>query len=143
MVDSLYDVAYSSCYDDADLIYLAGSLEAIQGDWQIDHARRIYKKLGRREEYLALRQRKMIYGADFYDLATFYWESGEKEKALQVAEKGMQKGKGRMDELRLFLVARAEETGDRGNILRCSLLRPWTALLLILKFYHTRTRPSE
>jgi hypothetical protein len=117
MVDSLYDVAYATCYDDEDWIYLAESLEAMQGDWQIDHARRIYKKLNRREEYLALRQRKMIYGADFYDLATFYWESGEKEKALQVAEKGLQKGKGRMDELRLFLVARAEETGDRGKYL--------------------------
>lgn len=117
MVDSLYDVAYSTCYDDEDLIYLAESLEAMLGDWQIENARRIYKKLGRRKEYLALRQRKMIYGADFHDLATFYWESGEKQKALQVAEEGLQKGKGRMDELRLFLVDRAEETGDRERYL--------------------------
>jgi hypothetical protein len=131
MVDSLYDVAYSTCYDDEDWIYLAESLEAIEGDWQIDHARRIYKKLGRREEYLALRQRKMIYGADFYDLATFCWESGEKEKALQVAEQGLQKGKGRMDELRLFLVARAEETGDRGKYLELQFAQAVDSLTFV------------
>jgi tetratricopeptide (TPR) repeat protein len=55
----------------------------------------------------------MKYGADFNDLATFYWERGEKKKALEVAEKGLKKGEGRMDELRSFLAKRARESGDR------------------------------
>ncbi|MBB5348093.1 hypothetical protein HNQ81_001824 [Desulfoprunum benzoelyticum] len=55
----------------------------------------------------------MEYGADYHDLATFYWDSGEKEKALQVAEDGLRRAKGRMDELRAFVAARAQETGDR------------------------------
>ena len=42
----------------------------------------------------------MVYGGDFYDLASFYWATGEKNKAMQVAEEGLQKGKGCMDELR-------------------------------------------
>jgi hypothetical protein len=117
MDDNLYDVAYSACYDDDDLLGLAKSFEDMQGDWQIDHALRIYRKIGRRDEFLALRKRKMIVGADYHDLATFYWEAGEKEKALQVAETGLKKGQGRMDELRAFLADRAEETGDREKYL--------------------------
>lgn len=133
MEDSLYAVAYSACYDDDDLLHLAQSFEAMQGDWQLDHARRIYKTIGRRDEYLALRKRKMIVGADFHDLATFYWESGEKEKALQVAEDGLKKGQGRMDELRAFLADRAEETGDREKYLSLQFAQT-TDLLTLVKY---------
>ena len=59
----------------------------------------------------------MIYGADYHDLANFYWASGEKEKALQVAEEGLSKGQGRMDELCRFMASRAEESGDREKYL--------------------------
>lgn len=131
MEDSLYDVAYSACYDDGDLLHLAESFEAMQGDWQLDHARRIFKKIGRREEYLALRKRKMILGGDYYDLATFYWDSGEKEKALQVAEEGFKKGQGRMDELRAFLTDRAEEAGDRGKYLALQFAQTTDRLTLV------------
>jgi hypothetical protein len=46
-------------------------------------------------------------------LATFYWDSGEKEKALHIAEEGLSKAQGRMDELREFVMMRAQEAGDR------------------------------
>ena len=59
----------------------------------------------------------MEYGADYHDLATFYWEQGDKEKALAVAHKGMDKAKGRMNELRSFLADRAKESGDRESYL--------------------------
>lgn len=85
----------------------------MKGEWKTARARSIYRRLGDREKYLELRARQMEYGADFHDLATFYWDSGDKEKALQVAEKSLHKAKGRMDELRAFVIARAEETGDR------------------------------
>jgi hypothetical protein len=117
MDDMLFDVAYAACYDDYDMRRLAEAFEAMQDDWKESHARRIYRKLGDRDKYLELRTRKMIFGADFNDLATFYWASGEKEKALQVAEKGLHKGKGRMDELRQFVASRAKESGDREKYL--------------------------
>jgi hypothetical protein len=111
--DMLYDIAYATCYDDDDLRSLAQDFEAMNGEWKTAHARRIYRRLGDRDKYLQLRAQQMELGADYHDLATFYWESGDKEKALQVAEKGLCKAKGRMDELRAFVTARAEETGDR------------------------------
>jgi len=111
--DLLYDVAYAACYDDSDLRRLAEAFEAMTGEWKVANARCIYRQIGNREKYLELRMGQMEYGADYHDLATFYWESGEKEKALQVAEEGLRKGKGRMDELRRFVADRAEESGDR------------------------------
>jgi hypothetical protein len=55
----------------------------------------------------------MQYGADFHDLATYYWDSGEKEKAIHVAEEGLSKAQGRIDELWKFVAMRAQEAGDR------------------------------
>jgi hypothetical protein len=93
--------------------FLAEAFEEMQKEWPIGRAREIYRKLGDREKYLELRNRKMVYGVDYHDLATFYWDEGDREQALAVAEEGLQKGQGRMDELRQFLSERARETGNR------------------------------
>jgi hypothetical protein len=115
--DILYEVAYAACYDNADLRGLAEAFEAMQGDWKVANARRIYRRIGDRAKYLELRLQKMTYGADYHDLSTFYWESGKKEKALQVAEEGLGKGKGRMEELRRFVANRAKAAGNREKFL--------------------------
>ena len=113
MEDSLYDVAYAACQDDEDLRYFAQQLETFGQDWSTDHARRIYRRIGDSEKYLALRLDRMEYGADYHDLATFHWDQGDREKALAVAHEGQKKAKGRMDELREFLASRAKESGAR------------------------------
>ncbi len=113
MDDMLYEVAYAACYDDDDLRVLAQAFETMPGEWKIGHARDIYRRLGDRDRYLELRAKRMEYGADYHDLATFYWDSNEKEKAIHVAEDGLCKARGRMDELREFVAERAQEVGDR------------------------------
>ncbi len=113
MDDMLYEVAYGTCRDKDDWRYFAECLETMGKDWPQDHARRIYRQIGDHEDYLRLRALKMKYGGDFHDLATFYWERGEKERAIQVAKEGLKKAEGRMDELRSFLAKRARESGDR------------------------------
>lgn len=123
MTDELYDVAYAACYDDEDLRDLAERLEAVGKRWLLDHARRIYRRIGDREKYLALRALDMEYGSDYYDLATFYWESGERERAIEVAREGLERGQGRLDELRQFLAERALEAGDRGQYLELQFAR--------------------
>ena len=112
MDDALYGAAYAACRDDQDLRDLAERFEALGQDWPIDHARRIYRRLGDREKYLALRNRRMKYGADYHDLATFHWQQGERQRALEVARAGLQRAEGRMGELRAFLAKRTKETGD-------------------------------
>ena len=116
--DDLYDVAFACCYTDDDLRQLAEAFEKIGRDWPIEMARRIYRKIGDNEKYLTLRALKMDVGADYHDLATFYWEQGEQEKALLTAKNGLAKGNGRLDELRQFLSDRALESGDRQGYLK-------------------------
>ena len=115
--DDLYDLAYAACYTDDDWRALAQAFEAMGGDWKINHARRIYRRLGNREKYLELRQRKLATGTDYYDLADFHWKAGERQKAMEVAEKGMLRGKGRMDELRQFVAKRVKSAGNRERYL--------------------------
>ena len=115
--DDLYGIAYACCYNNDDLRRLAEAFEEMGRGWPIDHARRIYRKIGDNEKYLELRSLKMEVGADYHDLATFYWKQGEQEKAIKTAKDGLKKGVGRLDELREFLSDRAQETGDRKGYL--------------------------
>ncbi len=111
--DALDELAYAACYSAAELRYLAESLEAMHDDWQTRNARNIYRQIGDHDKYLELRLKYMKVGADYHDLAEFYWEAGEKEKSIQIAQKGLKKATGRMNELRAFLAERAQKAGDR------------------------------
>ena len=113
--DALYDVAYGACHDEDDLRDLAERFEAIGRDWPLVNARRIYRKIGDHKKYLELRSLRMEFGADYYDLATFYWETGEKDKGIEIAKKGLKEAKGRMDELRSFMMERAQKSDDRSG----------------------------
>ena len=111
--DDLYDVAYAACKDDEDWRDLAERLEAIGQDWPTDHARRIYRRIGDHARYLELRKSKLETGADYCDLAMFYWETGDKEKALATGRRGLKADKGDMSALREFMSERAKESGNR------------------------------
>lgn len=144
MDDALYDVSYAACRDNEDLSYFAKRLEKLGKDWPLDHARRIYRKIGDREKYLALRSRRMEYGVDYHDLATFYWEQGNREQALAVAREGMRKGKGRMDELRAFLAERAKKSGDRQGYLELQFEQATEGLTLAsYQFFRKLCRAEE
>ncbi len=108
----------------------AETLEETGGDWPLEQAQRIYRRLGRDDKYLELRSRKLIYGMDYYDLATHYVEKGDPAKALEVAEEGWRKGKGRMTEIRAFLADHALRSGDRATYLEMLLLQTIDSLSL-------------
>jgi hypothetical protein len=118
MDDSLYDITYALCKNDDDLKGLAERLENLKRDWPVSHARNIYRKIGEHKKYIELRSLKMECGADYHDLASYYWELGEKSKAVDTAEKGMNMAHGRLVDLKIFLAERAKESGDRDTYLK-------------------------
>ena len=130
MNDSLYDITYALCKNDAQLKELAERFENLKHDWPVKHARDIYRRIGEHQKYLELRSLKMKYGMDYYDLASYYWEIGEKLKAVDTAQKGMKLGKGRMVELKIFLAERAKEAGDRDTYLEYYFSRKTDSLTL-------------
>ena len=115
--DDLYDLAYATCYTEDDWRALAETFKTMGGDWRLDHARRIYRRLGDRDNYLELRRRNLVTGTDYHDLADFHWKAGEEQTAMEVAEEGLLQGKGRMDELRQFVAKRAKSAGNRERYL--------------------------
>ncbi|MDB4897866.1 MAG: uncharacterized protein JWN15_4128 [Firmicutes bacterium] len=117
LADGVCDVVYAACCNDEDLRYLAERLEGLNRESPLEHARRIYRRLGDREKYLLLRTSNMVYGGDYYDLAMFYAEAGETDHALVVAKEGLQKGQGRLEDLRRFLAEHALQAGDRDTYL--------------------------
>ena len=123
MDDSLYDVVYAACKDNEDWQKLAEAFEKIGTDWPLDHARRIYRKIGEDEKYLQLRARKMVYGPDYYDLVTFYLERGDKNRALAVAQEGLIKATGRMGKLREFMAKHLLEQGNRSGFLKIRFMQ--------------------
>lgn len=142
--DELYDTAYAACREEAEWRWLACSFEAMKEGWPLDHARRIYRRLGDREKYLELRRLKMVSGSDYHDLAQFYWEEGNREQALAVAEDGLKKGQGRMDELRRFLADYALDTGDRERYLDLQFAQTIDSLTLdSYKTFEKICNPSE
>lgn len=122
MDDSLYDVVYAACKDHEDWRHLAESFEKIGEDWPLDHARRIYRKIGEHGKYLKLRAKKMICGLDYYDLVTFYLEQGDKDRAVAIAQEGIVKATGRMDELREFMAKHFSEKGNRSEFLKIQFM---------------------
>ena len=130
MDDALYEVASAACYNEDDLRDLAQRFEAIGSNWPIDHARRIYRDIGDHDKYLELRFLKMEYGGDYYELATFYWEAGDKNKAVEIAHKGLKKGQGRMDELRSFMMERTKESKDRSGYMELRFVQATDNLTL-------------
>lgn len=144
MADALHEAVHAACYDDDDWRDLAKRFEALGEKEHLKNARDIYRKLGNREKYLSLRLADMEYGGDYHDLATYYWQSGEKEKALQVAREGLEKGKGRMDELRAFLSARAKSSGDRKGYIDLQFGQATDALSLkSYKTFKALCKPDE
>jgi hypothetical protein len=142
--DALYDTAYAACREEAEWRWLACALEEMNQDWPIGHARRIYQRLGDREKYLELRRLKMVYGSDYLDLARFYQDEGNNEQALAVAEEGLKKGQGRMDELRQLLSDYARDTGDRERYLDLQFAQAIDSLTLdSYKTFEKICSPSE
>ena len=88
--DTLYEVAYAACYDDEDLAEFAVRLEELCKPWSDEHAMRIYRRLGDCVGYLALRHMHLKCGSDYHDLASYYAEQGDHEKA-RWPEKGWRK----------------------------------------------------
>jgi tetratricopeptide (TPR) repeat protein len=142
--DALYDTAYAACREEVEWRWLASAFEAMKKDWRLDHARRIYRRLGDREKYLELRRLKLVSGTDYYDLARFYRDEETHEQALAVAEEGLKKGQGRMDELRQLLSDYARDTGDRERYLDLQLAQAIDSMTLdSYKTFEKMCTPSE
>ena len=70
------------------------------------------------DAYLKIRMKDLKYGMDYWDLAEFYIEKGDRQKAVETAEDGLIKGEGRISELLEFLSEHYAKSRDTANLER-------------------------
>ncbi|MCE8425548.1 MAG: hypothetical protein J5U17_07190 [Candidatus Methanoperedens sp.] len=117
--DAMMDVFFEICQTNEEWEYLVKKLDGHPSDWRKKLIMDIQKKyLHDDKAYLDERMKKLHYGMDYWDLAAFYIEKGETDKALETAEKGLLKGEGRLTELFQFLADHFAKKGDTANLER-------------------------
>jgi len=115
----MMDVFFEICQTKEEWEYLVKKLDEHPSDWRKKLIMDIQKEhLHDDKAYLQERMKKLHYGKDYWDLVDFYAGKGEMDKALEIAEKGLLKGEGRLTELFQFLADHFAKKGDTANLER-------------------------
>ncbi|OCL25451.1 hypothetical protein U472_13970 [Orenia metallireducens] len=98
--DTLIDLCFEICETEEEWRHLVKKLNNNPSDWDKELMMDIYKNaLDDDEAYLVERNKKLLYGMDYWDLATFYIDRSNIKKAIEITKEGILKGKGRVTEL--------------------------------------------
>ncbi|WP_078410119.1 hypothetical protein [Priestia abyssalis] len=115
--DALIDFIYELCDSNSDWEHVIKLLKTEPRSWNEKLIMGIYKnQLHDDEAYLERRLQTLEYGMDYWDLVGYYVSKCEVSKAVEVAQSGMEKGKGRITELVLFLFDYYEKQKDDRQI---------------------------
>lgn len=117
--DGLMDIFFEICQTKEEWEYLVKKLDEHPSKWRKERIMNIQRNyLHNDQAYLQERMQILSYGADYWDLVTFYVEKDDQEKALEIAEEGILKGEGRLTELFEFLWEYFSKKGDTVNLER-------------------------
>lgn len=117
--DKMMDICFTLCKTKEEWQYLVKKLDERPTEWRRDLIMDIQKKhLKDNDAYLKMRKEDLHYGMDYWDLAEFYIQKGERKKAVEIAEEGLLKGDGRLTELFEFLSDHYAKSRDLANLER-------------------------
>ncbi len=117
--DKMMDICFKVCKTKEEWQYLVKKLGENPTEWRRDLIMGIQKKcLHDDDAYLKIRTKDLKYGMDYWDLAEFYIEKGDIQKAVETAEDGLIKGEGRISELLEFLSEYYAKSRDTANLER-------------------------
>ncbi|RNI11892.1 hypothetical protein EFE42_09685 [Methanohalophilus sp. RSK] len=117
--DSLAEIFFELCQTEEEWRYLIAKLENHPSDWKNNLIMEILRyHLNDNDAYLELRSKNLEYGIDYCQLAYFYFEHDNTKRAVETAEEGLLKGKGRLTVLFEFLFDYFARIGDIANVER-------------------------
>lgn len=96
--DILIEVGESLCKNKEEKRYLADALSKA-GGYYGKYAADLYLQIGDEEQYLKKELDNLEYGSDYVRIAEYFKEKGDRPKALDYIWEGMEKCKGKLDEL--------------------------------------------
>ncbi|MDR1060654.1 MAG: hypothetical protein LBL83_05470 [Clostridiales bacterium] len=142
--DMLTDTCFELCREREEWLYLAERLLEYGGSWDKNLAMNVYKTIGDDSAFLALREKDLRYGSDYFELVSFYDERGDVEKALSYAHKGLKNGDGYVEHLVQYLFdhyAKKEDTGALEALMRtCGQIEKERALVSRRLFEYYKNR---
>lgn len=97
--DLLIDTAEAFCKTKDEKRYLADSLKEGSNGYYRSYAAVIYREIGDEKEFLETKLSNLQYGSDYVEMAEYYEEHGERQKARDIVWKGLKESQGRLDEL--------------------------------------------
>ena len=111
--DSLMELCFQLCQEKEEWEYLVKKLGNKPSNWNKGLAISIYKNyLHDDSKYLEVRLKNLHYGSDYWDLVQYYIDKQETELAIETAQKGIEKGEGRLTELYDYLIDYYSEVQD-------------------------------
>lgn len=121
--DLLRDSAFEVCKNKNDWLYVIEKLKKSNSEYDKECIIQVYKdKLNDEGTYLKLRIPKLFYGTDYFDLVEYYDKKGDINKAVEIANEGIEKGHGRIIDLIDYLLKIYTKRKDEKNILKYKAL---------------------
>jgi hypothetical protein len=120
MVDVVFDTVMDLCLEKQDYQVVIDRLESQKGSssYTREQLAYLYSLIGDEEAELKVLQNELEYGMDYWRLAEYWLGRDEREKAMKVIKEGIEKGKGRKEELYDFLREDCERRGDYEGLAR-------------------------
>ncbi|OLN28239.1 hypothetical protein [Desulfosporosinus metallidurans] len=115
--DGLMDLFFELCKEKDEWEFLVQKLNRRQSDWRKKLVMRIYRdQLKDDSRYLEERLKNLQYGMDYWDLVQYYIGKRNKKLALEIAQKGIEQGDGRLTELYDYLIDHYSKLQDRDHL---------------------------
>ncbi|MGA3116637.1 MAG: SWIM zinc finger family protein [Syntrophobacteraceae bacterium] len=114
VVDIVYDTVMDLCSEKQDYQAVIEKLESRNQSSSYIRGllADLYQLIGDERAELAVLERELRYGMDYWSLAEYWLRRGNRDKATRVVEEGIEKGEGRKQELYDFLQQDFEKRGD-------------------------------
>ena len=97
------DLLFEICETEKEWELLVFNLEKKPSSYEKEIIMNIQNKyLHNEEKYLEMRLKNLEYGSNYKNLIDYYEDKNNKKEALEIAEKGIENGKGRLTELLIY-----------------------------------------
>jgi len=118
ITDLIYETVSALCREESDYRIMINRLNRSGSSYHKDLLAGLYAAIGDTDTQQKVLESKLEYGMDYWKLATYWFDQGDRTKGFDVILDGIEKGKGRKNELYEALQKHYQEENNYDNILK-------------------------
>lgn len=116
VTDLIYQTALDLCWDESDYQIIIDRLKRSESSYHKDLLAGLYAEIGDTDTQQRVLESKLEYGMDYWELAKYWFDQGDRIKGYDVILDGIERGKGRKNELYEALQKQYQEENDYDQI---------------------------